>query len=77
MFHDRQTALSNQIFSNPVAWRRTLLANLSSCKPRTVRGGDNAISCVVDHGIVKVAMAENADHLARINFRKSNCLKYM
>ena len=55
----------------------TLLANLSSGKPRSVRGGDNAVSChlyLIDR---LIAMAVDANDVARIAIRKPNRFKNM
>ncbi len=61
--------------SSPHPW--TLLANLSSSKPRLVCGGHNAVSRGLYLIDVLIAMAENPDDVARIIFGNSNRFKYM
>lgn len=54
-----------------------LLANLSSCKSRTVCGGDNALGCDLDVVQMLIAVTENTNHLRGVIFRKSNGVKNM
>ncbi len=68
---------SRIIVERALSHERTLLANLSSRKPRTVDRCHNGFSRAVDISIGNSSIAENANDRSCSFFRKSHCFKDM